>query len=132
MQGYTHIISNEIPKSEITEKNLPSTIFVIVTGEVSNNWSVLLRLSSAISLIVNIGTRNIKIIPKLLKKLDISALEVDKFPAAKNQPASSSENPRKIYPVGDVNYALNSLLNIAVITFFPLYLCCMLFNRCKL
>ena len=42
--------------------NFPNTTFVILSGEVSNNCSVPAFLSSAIALIVRIGTINVNIV----------------------------------------------------------------------
>ena len=57
-----NVHSSVITTTNTAAINFPSTTLVILKGEVSNNCSVPFFLSSAIVLIVSIGTINVKIV----------------------------------------------------------------------
>ena len=67
ISGYTQVIAVGMAKIVISARNLPKIIPPTDTGAVKINWSVLLRLSSAIIRMERIGTviRKTKITPPI-------------------------------------------------------------------
>jgi hypothetical protein len=58
--GYKQVISITIAKIVNTANSFPITIEDAVIGDVNNSWSVFCLFSSAISLMVNNGTKSTK------------------------------------------------------------------------
>ena len=97
-------INNDVKSKKIAsivneERNLPSTICVVDTGEVSKSCSVLVLFSSLKIFIVRTGKNSIstKIIPE--KNRDVSAVEEKTVVIEKIIADTTKEQAKKIYPI---------------------------------
>lgn len=98
---YTNVDKIAATNNTNDAKNLPSTIWVSVTGVVQRSSIVPERFSSAIVLIVIAGIKNIKINGTTEKIFLIVASFTKKRFVPKNQPVINKKNEIRMYATGE-------------------------------